>query len=224
MCVHYKKIPSCHLLLTGGDLFILFFGFNSECSFTIKARYDKGEAMKHLIDTTLLIKIIILIGSVILTSCSASPLYSQGQTKDKAVREERKAIAQEASMNRHITVAEAANNSYLIGRAVAWAGNTCFADRKHGKVRIFVNSNSSVNPENNMNSVFGIIFPVELPTDHRISATSTDVRVKGRIIAFEKVFNSKISIFSLQRQPIIEAVEVEFSRKPYVTSLKLQFF
>ena len=172
-------------------------------------------------------RIVFLISIIFVAGILTRPLYSQESFEEKEllIRLARQAIAQKASINRQIKVDEAAGNYNLIGKAVEWNGQTCFADQKNGVLRMFVNSNNvEVRHEKNMDSVFGIIFPVELPKDPRISDTSSDIRVKGKIVGFEKVFNPKISIISSQRQPIIEAVEIEFSRRPYVESLHLKFF
>ena len=171
-------------------------------------------------------RIVFLISIIFVAGILTQPLYSQESFEEKEllIRIARQAVAQKASINRHIRVDEAAGNYNLIGKAVEWNGQVCFADRKNGVLRMFVNSNVEVRHEENMDSVFGIIFPIELPKDPRISDTSSDIRVKGKIVGFEKVFNPKFSIISSQRQPIIEAVEIEFSRRPYVESLRLKFF
>ena len=75
-----------------------------------------------------------------------------------------------------------------------------------------------------MDYVFGIEFPGSVPDDPRINDNSSEIRVKGRIIGFERVFNSKASVFSSHKLPIVEIAEVEFSREPYETPLRIQFF
>lgn len=137
---------------------------------------------------------------------------------------ERREIASRANLNNNFTVEDVADNPCHVGQAAEWEGNIVFSDLKHGNVRYFANSNQAINAKNNMNFVFGIVFPQPLPTDARVSIYSTRINVKGKIIAVEKLFDVKNSTSSSHRQPIVEAAEVTFTRNSYEQPLTIRYY
>ena len=132
-------------------------------------------------------------------------------------------IANQATFN-NTSFEDVADNPRHVGQAVEWEGYIVFSDTKRGNVRYFANSNRAINAENNMNFVFGIVFPQALPADARISVYSTRIYVKGKIIAVEKLFNNRTSTLSSHRQPIVEAAEVTFTRESYEQPLTIRYY
>lgn len=146
------------------------------------------------------------------------------QATDK-VNYERREIREDSYVNKTLSVEQVVRNpqSY-VGQAVEWEGGAVCSTDSKGKTIYVVNTNPNVNSDNNLEFSFGVIFPKELPTDPRVTDCYSDIRVKGKILRVEKVMNTFTSFMSRDRQPIIEASEVTFSRENYPDSLVLRFY
>lgn len=149
---------------------------------------------------------------IFMVSC---PLLAEIATSPESENHEAsnyQTISNQSFINSPIKVEEAIDSTAYLGKAVEWKGKIIFSDVKNGQTRFFVNSNRAINPESNMDFMFGVIFPKPLPNDERINIYSR-LRVKGKIVGFEKLYNNKTSIFSNHRQPIVEASEATFISK-----------
>ncbi|MBF0542864.1 MAG: tetratricopeptide repeat protein [Candidatus Riflebacteria bacterium] len=151
-------------------------------------------------------------------------------SKEKSKEEERQIrqkVDSEANINKNITIDDVIKNpSAYSGQAVDWQGMVAFRDVSGDGERIFVNVNSSVNPDSNMDYIFGIKFPQPLPSDPRIRVYSIHIEVKGKIVGVEKIMNTISHVQSTNRQPLIEASEVIFSdtREEGSEPLVLRYF
>lgn len=144
--------------------------------------------------------------------------------EEQKQKREFQTIRQEANITKNVTVEEVVQNpNPWIGKAVEWEGEAAFEDRWKGKKVIYINSKPDVLVESNLDYVFGIVFPKELPNDPRISLYSY-VNVKGKILGVEKIYNNTSQTFSRKRQPLIEAVEITFKRPQYEEPLTIRFY
>ncbi len=134
----------------------------------------------------------------------------QGEEKIRKVRQD---VRQDAYINKDIRIEDVVNTpgSY-VNQPVTWTGEVVFIDTKGGRPRYFINSNTNVKAESNLDYVFGIVFPKDLPRDSRINLYAR-VEVRGRVLRVEKVQNTVSLAMSRQQQPIIEATEVTFTRE-----------
>ncbi|MBF0499104.1 MAG: tetratricopeptide repeat protein [Candidatus Riflebacteria bacterium] len=155
-----------------------------------------------------------------LTACR----YWLGKQKAEAVIEAgRQQTRTESYINKNISFEDVIRNpNAYIGEAVEWEGKATFSDTSKGHTRYFINTNPSVDPKSNMDYTFGVVFPDSLPSDQRVSIYS-QILVKGKILGIEKLLNTISSVQSSRQQPIIEAAEVTFTRKPYSDSLVIRY-
>ena len=145
------------------------------------------------------------------------------QQAEKKVTVECEQIMNQANITRSISPYDVSSNpNSYIGKAVEWEGAVEFINNERGKLSICVNSNSKYDAETNMDYCFMIILPKKVGEDHRISDHSR-VTVKGKIVRVEKIYYDGAG-FSSRKQPIVEAVEVNFRREDFDdTPLVLRF-
>ena len=154
---------------------------------------------------------------------NASQYWVNKQQAEKKVTAEREQIMNQANITRSISPYDVSSNpNSYIGKAVEWEGAVEFINNERGKLSICVNSNSKYDAETNMDYCFMIILPKKVGEDHRISDHSR-VTVKGKIVRVEKIYYDGAG-FSSRKQPIVEAVEVNFRREDFDdTPLVLRF-
>ncbi len=153
---------------------------------------------------------------------NASQYWVNKQQAERKITEERTQVMNQANISRSVSPNDVSNspNSY-IGKAVEWEGDVEFIKEERGRLSICVNSNSRYDPETNMDYCFIIKLPKAVNEDQRISDNSR-VSVKGKITKVEKIYYEGFG-YSSRKQPIIEAVEVNFRREDYDTPLILRF-
>lgn len=155
---------------------------------------------------------------------SASRYWIAKKRQEEKVRIERAETSQQSYISRDVKVEEVVlNPTPWLNKAVQWEGNAVCEDEWQGKTLYLVNTNSRVNPDSNLDYVFGVVFPKPLPKDPRVSIYS-QVSVKGKIIGMEKLFNSWTQTLSQRRQPIVEATEVTFTRESYDQPLVIRYY
>ncbi len=154
----------------------------------------------------------------------ASRYWIGKKREEEKVRTERQETRQQSYITKDIRVEEVVlNPNPWLGKPVVWSGTATFQDEWQGKPRFFVNTNNDVNPDSNLDFVFGVVFPKPLPKDPRISIYS-QVSVKGKIVGMEKAFNTWTQTLSRRRQPIVEATEVTFTREQYEQPLVIRYY
>lgn len=154
---------------------------------------------------------------------NASQYWVNKQQAEKRVSAERTQVMNQANISRSVSPYDVSNspNSY-IGKAVEWEGAVEFIKEERGRLSICVNSNSRYDAETNMDYCFIIKLPKSVGEDHRISDNSR-VSVKGKITKVEKIYYDGFG-YSSRKQPIVEAVEVNFRREDFDdTPLILRF-
>ena len=155
---------------------------------------------------------------------NTSRFWINKQREKLRIEQERRATSNAAYVGKNTDVYEVSRNpTPYLGSAVEWSGRIEFIATKKGRKVLFVNSQPSVNAETNMDYVFEVVFPRELPGDPRIAAYS-NVSVKGKIMSVEKLLNEISNSFSSRRQPVVEAAEVTFDRQNYADPLILRFY
>ncbi len=153
---------------------------------------------------------------------NASQYWVSKHQAEKRVTAEREQVLNQANISRNISPYDVSNNpNSYIGKAVEWEGDVEFIDDDRGKLKFCVNANSKYDPETNMDYCFMVVLPKKVQEDRRISDNSR-VTVKGKIIKVEKIFYEGFG-FSSRKQPVLEAVEVNFRREDYDTPLVLRF-
>ncbi|RCK79613.1 MAG: hypothetical protein OZSIB_4085 [Candidatus Ozemobacter sibiricus] len=154
----------------------------------------------------------------------AARFWIRKKQEEEKVRAERRETRQQSYITKDVRVEEVVlNPNPWLGKPVEWSGAATFEDEWQGKRRFFVNTNQNVNPDSNLDFVFGVVFPKPLPKDPRVSIYS-QVTVKGKIIGMEKAFNTTTQTLSRRRQPIVEATEVIFTREQYEQPLVIRYF
>lgn len=154
---------------------------------------------------------------------NASQYWVNKQQAERKITEERTQVMNQANISRSVSPNDVSNspNSY-IGKAVEWEGDVEFIKEERGRLSICVNSNSRYDPETNMDYCFIIKLPKAVNEDQRISDNSR-VSVKGKITKVEKIYYEGFG-YSSRKQPIVEAVEINFRREDYDdTPLILRF-
>jgi tetratricopeptide (TPR) repeat protein len=155
---------------------------------------------------------------------NASRYWINKRQAQNKITSQRKKVRQNSYINKNISVYDVARNPLqYVGQSVDWTGNLEFTTTENGKRKLFLNSNSEVDPETDMDHSFEVIFPKNLPQDPRIGENA-QVEVKGKILKVKKIFNKRVSAFSKRRQPIVEATEVMFIRKNYDQPLVIRFY
>ncbi|EKD83442.1 MAG: TPR Domain containing protein [uncultured bacterium] len=155
---------------------------------------------------------------------NASRFWLNKQKEQQRVEQERRDTSNASYVGKTIDVYDVSRNpTPYIGNAVEWNGRVEFITTKKGRRVLFVNSQPSVNSENNMDYSFEVEFPKDLPVDPRIAAFA-QVSVKGKILRVDKLMNEVSSSFSSRRQPVVEAAEVRFDRENYEQPLVLRFY
>ena len=145
---------------------------------------------------------------------NASQYWVNKQQAEKRVTAEREQIMNQANITRSISPYDVSNNpNSYIGKAVEWEGDVEFINNERGRPSICVNSNSKYDAETNMDYCFMIVLPKKVGEDHRISDNSR-VTVKGKIVKVEKIYYDGAG-FSSRKQPVVEAVEVNFRREDF---------
>ena len=126
-------------------------------------------------------------------------------------------------IQRDLRVKDAAHDPMMyMGKTVDWFGKA-FCREKKGSLDLFlVNENDGHGNVEDMEHSFGIAFTTSLPNDRRIGVSSF-IRVRGKIIGFEKLHDRIRNIFSRNRQPIVEPYEVTFQRKSEDQELIIRF-
>ena len=153
---------------------------------------------------------------------NASQYWVNKQQAEKRVTAERNKVLKDANITRSISPYDVSNspNSY-VGKAVEWEGDVEFINEKRGLLNICVNGNSKVDAETNMDFCFMVVLPKAVKEDRRISDHSR-VIVKGKITKVEKIYYDGVG-YSSRKQPVVEAVEIDFRREDYESPLVLRF-
>lgn len=155
---------------------------------------------------------------------NASRFWINKKQAQEKIQSERRSTSSQAYITKPIEVIDVSLNSTpYIGKAITWSGKVQFIKTRKNRQVLFVNSQSSVNFDANMDYAFEIEFPKDLPTDARIGIGSS-ITVKGKIDRVEKILNTKTSSYSSRRQPIVEASEIVFTRTNYDQPLVLRFY
>ena len=145
---------------------------------------------------------------------NASQYWVSKQQAEKKATAEREQIMNQANITRSVSPYDVSNNpNSYIGKAVEWEGDVEFIKNERGRLTICVNSNSKYDAETNMDYCFMVVLPKKVGEDHRISDNSK-VTVKGKITRVEKIYYDGAG-FSSRKQPVVEAVEVNFRREDF---------
>lgn len=155
---------------------------------------------------------------------NASRFWISKKQAQEKIQSERKDISSQSYISKPIEVFDVSMNPVPhIGKAIVWTGKVQFIKTSKNKPVLFVNSQSSVNFDADMDYAFEVEFPKDLPNDPRIGIGSSIV-VKGKIRKVSKLLNTKTGSYSSRRQPIVEASEIEFTRTNYDQPLVIRFF
>ncbi|MBU1105211.1 MAG: tetratricopeptide repeat protein [Candidatus Riflebacteria bacterium] len=155
---------------------------------------------------------------------NASRFWIKKQKEQQRVEQERRDTSSASYVGKDTFVFDVSRNpTPYIGTAVEWRGRIEFISKRKGRSVLFVNSQPTVNADNNMDYAFEVEFPKDLPSDSRIAAYA-NVVVKGKILRVDKLMNQVSGSFSSRRQPILEASEVQFERENYEQPLMLRFY
>lgn len=155
---------------------------------------------------------------------NASQYWVSKQQAEKQEKAERQQVLSQANITRSVNANEVSSNpNPYMGKAIEWEGEVVFVDADRGGARIFVNSNPGVDSDTNMNDCFLVKVSKNLADDPRIASDNTWVTVKGKITGVEKVFNTNSQTFSSRKQPVVEAVEIKFTRDGFDQPLILRF-
>lgn len=154
---------------------------------------------------------------------NASQYWVNKQQAEKRVVAERQQVLNKATMSRSITVSDVCNNANAyVGKAVEWEGVVEFIEEEYGRLKICVNTDPKTNASSNMNGCFMITLPKAVKRDERISESASTVSVKGKITKVAKIYYDGYG-YSSRKQPIVEAVEIEFRRDGYDSPLVIRF-
>ena len=154
---------------------------------------------------------------------NSSQYWVNKQQAEKRIVEERRQVYNEATISRSVSVYDVCDNANAyVGKAVEWEGCIEFIEEEYGRLKICVNSDPRVNAKSNMNGCFIINLPKSVRKDVRISDSASYVTVKGKITKVAKIYYEGYG-YSSQKQPIVEAVEIEFRRDGYDTPLVIRF-
>lgn len=155
---------------------------------------------------------------------NASRFWVKKKQAQEAVEKGRRQVSNQSYITKSISVYDVSQNpTPYVGTAVDWFGRVQFITMRKNRQVLFVNSQSSVNFDANMDFAFEVEFPKDLPTDARIGVGS-DIKVKGKILKVKKIMNIKTSSYSSRKQPIVEAAEISFTRTNYDQPLVLRFY
>lgn len=154
---------------------------------------------------------------------NASQYWVNKDQAEKRETAERQQVLNSATISRSVSVEDVCSNpgSYM-NKAVEWEGAVEFKEEERGKLALCVNSNSRYDAKSNMNGCFMVVLPKAVKDDPRISDNSTTVTVKGKLVKVEKIYYDGYG-YSSRKQPVIEAVEIEFNRVDYDSPLVLRF-
>ncbi len=155
---------------------------------------------------------------------NASRFWIEKKREQDKVEQQRRQIRGDAYVSKNIEVQDVSQNpGPYIGKAVEWIGKVQFVRTSKNRKILFVNSQSSVNFDANMDYAYEVVFPKELPDDARIGLGSS-IKVKGRITKVSKLLNINTNSYSSRRQPVVEASEISFTRTNYDQPLVLRFY
>lgn len=155
---------------------------------------------------------------------NSSRFWINKKQAQEKVNKERLQVSNQSYITKTVNVQDVSLNPVpYMDKPVEWVGRVQFITMRKNRHVLFVNSQSSVNFDANMDYAFEVEFPKDLPTDARIGVGS-DIKVKGRIIKVEKLKNIKTSSYSSRRQPVVEASEIRFTRTNYDQPLVLRFY
>jgi tetratricopeptide (TPR) repeat protein len=156
---------------------------------------------------------------------NASRYWINKKRAQAKINSEYESISKSSYLNKEIEVYDVAQNfKPYIGQPVIWSGRVEFVGERKGKKYLFVNSRPEINLDNGMENAFEIEFPKDLPNDPRIALGSEVVEVKGKVLRVDKIRDQISGAFSTRRQPVIEATEIEITRKNYDQPLILRFY
>ncbi|GAB4280696.1 MAG: hypothetical protein Kow0029_25430 [Candidatus Rifleibacteriota bacterium] len=155
---------------------------------------------------------------------NASKFWINKSRAQAKLNSEREKLSQNSYINKTIEVYDVSQNSTpYIGQAVIWRGKVEFVGKRNGRKYLFVNSRPEISLDLGMEHAFEVEFPKDLPNDPRI-ALGSEIEVRGKILRVNKILNEITGTFSSRRQPVVEAIEIEFSRVNYDQPLKIRYY
>jgi tetratricopeptide (TPR) repeat protein len=197
--------------------------FSRGSYFYQRGEYDKAESMLSLARTY---------GNLsedqnrqIDEMLNASRFWLKKQQEQTRIASKMQQSRNSSYINKNIEVYDVSQNfKPYIGESVIWSGRIEFVGKRDGKKYLFINSRPERNLDSGMEHAFEIEFPDDLPDDPRVALGSEVAEVRGHILRVDKIRNQISGTFSTRRQPVIEASEIEITRKNYGQPLILRFY